>query len=90
MNFDVFQLLGSGFDYVYLPAGYTRGGILVAWLDTVWTVLLVPFAPSRSLSESGLYGPSCDSEKASFLLELHDLRTMRTGPWVLIGDFNII
>jgi hypothetical protein len=29
-NFDVIQILGPSFDYTYLPASNTRGGILVA------------------------------------------------------------
>jgi hypothetical protein len=30
-DYDVIQLVGTSFDYVYLPAVQTRGGILVAW-----------------------------------------------------------
>jgi hypothetical protein len=29
-DYDVIQLVGTSFDYVYLPAVQTRGGILVA------------------------------------------------------------
>jgi exonuclease III len=34
--YDVIQLLGSGFEYVYLPVIHTCGGILVAWHAAVW------------------------------------------------------
>jgi exonuclease III len=36
-SFDVIQLLGQGFDYTYLPATQTRGGILVTWRTSVWS-----------------------------------------------------
>jgi hypothetical protein len=32
------QILGVGYNYVFLPASQTRGGILVAWLTTSWSV----------------------------------------------------
>jgi hypothetical protein len=28
--------------------------------------------------------------KPDFLVELHELRHIRLGPWMLIGDFNLI
>jgi exonuclease III len=34
----VLKLLGSSFDYLFLPAEQTHGGILVVWRDTVWTM----------------------------------------------------
>jgi exonuclease III len=37
-NFDIMQILGAGYDYVFIPASHTRGGILVAWRSTSWTV----------------------------------------------------
>jgi hypothetical protein len=35
-DYDAIQLLGSGFEYVYLTVVRTRGGILVAWHAVVW------------------------------------------------------
>jgi hypothetical protein len=35
-DFDISQLLGADFDYAYLPASHTRGGILVTWHASVW------------------------------------------------------
>jgi exonuclease III len=37
-DFDVIQIVGAGFDYCYLPAVGTHGGILVAWRSSVWSV----------------------------------------------------
>jgi exonuclease III len=37
-DYDVSQILGLGFDYYYLPAIHTRGGILVAWRQASWVV----------------------------------------------------
>jgi hypothetical protein len=36
------------------------------------------------------YGCSRDEDKPAFLTELHDLRQVRTGSWLLGGDFNMI
>jgi hypothetical protein len=35
-DFDLKQFIGPGFDYSYLPADGTRGGILAAWKSAVW------------------------------------------------------
>jgi hypothetical protein len=35
-DFDVIQLLGAGFNYCFLPAVQTCGGILVAWHVNSW------------------------------------------------------
>jgi hypothetical protein len=41
-DYDVMQILGAGFQYVYLPGVHTRGGVLVAGLalDILGRVLL--------------------------------------------------
>jgi exonuclease III len=33
-DFDIMQILGAGYNYVFLVASHTRGGILVIWLST--------------------------------------------------------
>lgn len=88
-DFDAIQIIGSGFDYAYLPAEGVRGGILVAWRTLIWSVACVrPTTFSISVciklisdnSEMWLttvYGPSRDSEEPA-------------GPWLLLGDFNLI
>jgi hypothetical protein len=37
-----------------------------------------------------VYGLANDADKPSFLAELHELRQIRTGLWLLAGDFNMI
>lgn len=37
-DFDLLQIVGPGFDYVYLPAIHTHGGILVAWCSTASSI----------------------------------------------------
>jgi hypothetical protein len=37
-----------------------------------------------------VFGPARDHEKQVFLAELHELRTLRLGPWLPTGDFNLI
>jgi exonuclease III len=101
-DFDVIQLVGTDFDYVFLPAVQTRGGILVAWRDNAWVTfgsssrLFLVSIRLRQVSDMSewwlttVYGPSRDEDKPSFLAELHDLRQVRTSLWLLVGDFNMI
>jgi hypothetical protein len=101
-DYDVFQLLGSAFEYVYLPVVHTRRGILVAWRAAVWVTSgssTRPFSMSIRLHHvddgpewwlTSVYGPTLDANKDSFLAELlHDLRQVRSGPWMINGDFNL-
>ena len=37
-----------------------------------------------------MYGPQDDQEKVMFLQELRSIRTVCNGPWLVVGDFNII
>jgi exonuclease III len=48
-DFDVMQILGPGFEYFYLPAIHTHGGILVAWRSASW---VLSNASSRCFSVS--------------------------------------
>ena len=99
---DVLSILGQAFQsFVYLPAQETRGGILVAWRNEVFTTechcvlrhsVSVKF---RTDGEnvwwfSGIYGPHLDAEKPAFLEELREVRSHCSGPWMLAGDFNMI
>jgi exonuclease III len=101
-DYDVVQILGLGFDYFYLPAVHTRGGILVTWHSASWVVTNMSsrcFSVSlcvRSESRvsewwlSSIYGPTSDEDKPTFLEELHELSQVRYGPWMLCGDFNMV
>jgi exonuclease III len=101
-DYDILQVLGLGFEYFYLPASQTRGGILVAWHSSSW---VVSNTSSRRFSVSLcvraatggpkwwmsiVYEPTAEVDKPAFLEELHSLRQVRNGPWVLCGDFNMI
>jgi hypothetical protein len=101
-NYDVIQRIGTNFDYVYLPTVQTCGGILVAWCGSSWVVTdssYQPFSISVRLCQASggpewwltmVYGPCRGVDKQSFLAELHELRHVQTGPWLLGGDFNMI
>jgi hypothetical protein len=92
----------AGFDYAYLLAAQTRGGIMVAWNASMWSasgISTKPFSVSARMRHySGgdkwwltcVYRPPREGEKDVFVAELHKLRTIRTGPWLLTGDFNMI
>jgi hypothetical protein len=74
----------------------------VAWLSVVWACFTAPacrFSMSTRLwhlsqGESwwltSVYGPSTDAYRPDFLGELHDLQSLRSGPWLLTSDFNLI
>jgi hypothetical protein len=78
-DFDIMQILGARFDYAYLPVDGTRGGILVAWLPSIWSISNVSCldyslsGKVRQLSSgavwslSMVYGPARDAEKTAFL-----------------------
>lgn len=96
------QCLGLSFDeYFFLPAMETRGGILLAW-DT--SMLRISTLSRDTLSITGevhtrddsiwwitvVYGPQSNEEKAQFLTELEEWRSLCPGAWLVIGDFNMI
>jgi exonuclease III len=101
-DFIVMQCLGPSFDgYVYLPAVDTRGGILLAWDTSVVSIGHVSFDTYAITGEvqardnnswwiTSVYGPQAREEKVSFLTELAERRSLCPGPWMVIGDFNMI
>jgi exonuclease III len=38
IDYDLMQIIDTGFNYVYLSTDHTRGGIMVAWKGVVWSV----------------------------------------------------
>jgi hypothetical protein len=100
-DYDVIQLLESAFEYVYLTAVCTRGGILVAWHAVVWVTSgssTLPFLVSVQLhhADDGLewwftsvYGPTLDADKDTFLVELHDPEQVWSRLWMINDDFNL-
>jgi exonuclease III len=91
-DFDLIQIVETGFDYCYLPTEGTRGGILVAWRTTCWSASwssLHLFSVSIRLKHisqdhewwlTSVYGPSVVGQKAAFLNELNELRLIRIRP----------
>jgi hypothetical protein len=100
--YDVKSILGQYYhSFVYLPAQDTRGGILVAWRDDLFSTeshrvhhhsVSVKFASDGDHAWwfSGIYGPHSDGDKPAFLEELREVRSHCSGPWMLAGDFNMI
>lgn len=98
----VLQCLGPSFDgFAYLPAEETRGGILLAWDATILTVDLVQldtnFMTGRVHNKDGslwwitvVYAPQGDELKSQFLSDLYARRAVCPGPWMVLGDFNMI
>ncbi|XP_073367719.1 uncharacterized protein [Aegilops tauschii subsp. strangulata] len=94
--------LGNKFEnFYYLPAVGTRGGILIAWDETV-VMLSNPHRTTNTLSAlvkpksgghwwmTGVYGPQADDAKIEFMQELVDVRDLHAGPWAIVGDFNLL
>jgi exonuclease III len=101
-RFTVMQCLGPSFDgFVYLPAIGTRGGVLIAWDSSALelrNVSLDSFSINAEVHGLGgnawwltvVYGPQDTEEKIQFLAELSERRALCHGPWMIIGDFNMI
>jgi exonuclease III len=99
----ILQMFGPGFDFFFLPAAGTRGGILVAWRTSIWEVDGVAFHsfaisvrikqccdPSPPWWLSVVYGPFSTPDRMKFFQELRTFRANHPGPWALTGDFNLI
>ena len=94
--------LGSAFShFVELPSVGASGGILVAgknFLGPAADVRVNNYSISVQFSSplgptwwlTCVYGPQGDDNKLLFLQELRDVRAACHGPWVLLGDFNLI
>lgn len=96
------DLLGSMFDYFFLPASNTCGGILLAWKRDVWsascpgrrdfslTAKISHIASGEDWWITCVYGPQMESDKIRFLDELQSIRQFCTDRWLVCGDFNLI
>lgn len=101
-QFVVMQCLGPSFDgFAYLPAEETRGGILLAWdttsiyidhihEDSNFLTGLVHQKDGSTWWISVVYGPQGDDLKTLFLQDLYTRRETCPGPWMVLGDFNMI
>jgi len=98
----VLEMLGPLFDYFYLPASHTCGGILLAWRKDIWSVSnpmirdftltakVVHCASGLDWWMTSVCGPQSDPEKVLFLDELRSIRTACSDQWMVCGDFNLI
>lgn len=98
----VTDLMGSSFNYFYLPATGMSGGILLAWRINIWsgshrtrhdhslTVKLTLLTDGVTTWCTTVYEPPSDADKIQFLDEMRSIRTHRLGAWMLCGDFNLI
>lgn len=90
------QFLGPNLaDFCYLPSIQTRGGVLLAWDRSVVScefslTARLSFCDGNSCWITVVYGPQPDADKVRFLQELRDTRSTRDGPWMVVGDFNLI
>lgn len=86
--------------YSFLPATEARGGVVVVcWHPlslTFVNVLQFSITVHISSEEDGsfyltaVYGPNDENLKDAFLAELTAVRASLSGPWLIIGDFNMI
>lgn len=83
-----------------LPATGTRGGVLVAWTSSKFTlvsaiirtysvnVLLTNNIDGKKFWFSGIYGPSNSVGRSAFKEELISIKPTDDTPWLLGGDLN--
>jgi hypothetical protein len=99
----VYDLMGTGFDYLCLPADGASGGIIVAWSRDVWSVsrtetrqftvtidLCLADVPGTAWSLCAVYGPVDEGLKPEFLSELRAVHDNAAAQLLLCGDFNMI
>lgn len=85
-----------------LPAVGTRGGALIAWDDSCFlaapldtspfaiSILVKPRLGGAAWTLTSVYGPADDALKPAFLQDLSRLKGLLQGPWLIVGDFNLI
>jgi hypothetical protein len=90
-------MLGSSFDYAFLPTFGTRGGILVAWRFGIWAASHVRHANNTLSLFISLVAPppngilqwsTTTTRSVAFLQEICNICAGRSDPWLICGDFN--
>ncbi|KAH7687154.1 Exodeoxyribonuclease III protein [Dioscorea alata] len=86
----------------FLPASGTSGGIIMAWDKNLLSgslihsgVFSLTLEFSNRLDNSvwlctSVYGPNARSLRSDFWNELRLIRNLRSSPWVICGDFNVM
>lgn len=92
--------LSSSFNFK--PSSGSSGGLLTAWDPNHLVLLSYPTdrysittsfrstAANTEFAVTNCYGPCVHAEKQAVLEELISLYSSISGPWVLLGDFNLI
>jgi hypothetical protein len=90
-DYDIMQILGPDLNWGWF-----------AWESAVWTVscsstrtfsISIKIRPSAGGLDwwlTSVYEPAREEDKPAFLAELHELRVVRTGAWMINEDFNLI
>ncbi|XP_073355144.1 uncharacterized protein [Aegilops tauschii subsp. strangulata] len=98
----IMRCLGPAYDgFAYLPSSDTRGGIFIAWdssqvlisntvLDSNFITGYVSPREGQPWWLSVVYGPQEDAQKITMMEELTARRGLCPGPWMAVGDFNMI
>jgi hypothetical protein len=97
------EIARTDFDYLCLPAVGMARGATVSWRRDLWCAtspcarhfsVTIKLAPLYGQGEpwwlTNVYGPTARANKADFLQELRDVRSICPKPWLLCGDFNLI
>ena len=89
-------------NYIFAPSDGVRGGIVTAWDHNLWSVaspttsrfsLTTTLASTISdcdFTLTNVYAPADHRHSNAFLAELLATLPLVSGPWVIIGDFNLI
>ncbi|XP_066334366.1 uncharacterized protein [Miscanthus floridulus] len=97
------ECLGTSFEYAFLPAVNTAGGVLLGWRTDAWSASHVSLQshsvtakitsrcdPRLAWWITVVYGSLDANDQQAFLNELVGLRSSLLGPWLICGDFNMI
>jgi len=88
--------------FAFNPADGTRGGVRTAWNAALWDVsatlnhqysITTSFRSTvsdYSITITNIYAPSDHRLSRAFLAELFTISPVISGPWLLIGDFNLV
>ena len=88
--------------HLSVPAIGSRSGILTAWNSASFSqqsfvsrryslsVTLASTSSNHTFTLTNVYGPADHSLTDAFLHELQELPTHISGPWLLVGDFNLL
>ena len=88
--------------FVFAPADGTRGGMLIAWDPSLFSIqnsFNKPYTITAKLRSTtsnldftitNAYGPSDHTLSNAFLQHLQELPMVIQGPWIVLGDFNLV